>query len=235
VLDAGNNRLRYANLNQPLANMTTVFTDSRGIGADSNNSGLWVVEDMVDGVPAPTEAFYGNGTVLKHWERGGPTLLPVPTNGTGFGELRSVVVNPRGRTIICDPLSHRVYRVRGNGDWVDEVQAGNGFPFGNMVGGDADKVSLPGASGIACLPIGGYFVALDQGAKVWYVDSDDNAAPFIFGRPDVRAGDGKWFRRGGRKPKIGNIRSISLAPNSDIILLQSDGFVRKVDFLRSIP
>jgi hypothetical protein len=232
-LDAGNNRLRFASLNNnPLGYMFTLFTDSRGIGTDNNISGLFVVEDLVG---VPTDAFYGNGTVLKHWEPGGPAFLPVATNGTGFGELRSVVVNRQGRTIVCDSVNHRVYRVRGNGNWADEVQAGTGFPTGNMIGGDADEVSLPGASGTAYLPIGGYFIALDQGAKVWYVDSDDNAAPFIFGKPGVRAGDGKWFRSGGHTPKIGNIRSISLAPDGDIILLQSDGFVRKVDFLRSIP
>lgn len=225
VLDAGNNRVRVLNVANPLGIVLLVFYDFAGIGP--NSSGLWVGQNQ-DGVAE--EAFYGNGTVLKHWSSG-----IVETNGTGFGELRSVVVNPRGRTIVSDPSNHRVYRVRGNGNWVDEVQAGNGFAVGNMIGGDADRVALPGASGVAYLPIGGYFVALDQGAKVWYVDSDDKAAPFIFGKPGVRAGDGKWFRRGGRTPKISNVRSISLAPDGDIILLESDGFVRKVDFLRSIP
>jgi hypothetical protein len=230
VLDAGNSRLRFVYLNDPNAFVYPVFTDPTGIGP--NSSGLWVVEGLIDGQPGPTEAFYGNGTLLKHWEDG---TLGVETNGSGFGELRSVVVNPRGRTIVADPVNHRVYRVRGNGNWVDEVQAGTGFAIGNQLGGPADKVALPGASGVAYLPIGGYFVALDRGAKVWYVDEEDNAAPFIFGRPGVLAGDGRWFRSGGRAPKIGNIRSISLAPDGDIILVQSDGFIRKVNFLRAIP
>lgn len=227
ILDAGNNRVRVVNVTDPFALVLLVFYDFAGIGP--NSAGLWVGEDQ-DGVPV--EAFYGMETVLKHWDN-----AIVETNGTGFSSLASVVRSPLDRTIVCDSGNHRVYRVRGNGNWTDpqNVIAGTGFAIGNTVGGDADKVALPGVSGIAYLPIGGYFVSLDQGAKVWYVDSDDNAAPFIFGKPGVRAGDGKWFRRGGRLPKIGNVRSLSLAPNGDIILLQSDGYVRKVDFLRSVP
>jgi len=217
----------------PNAFVFPVFTDFSGIGTNQS-SGLWVLEASPDGPPTPNEAFYGNGTTLKHWKFG---TFAVQTNGTGFVDLNCVVRNPDGQTIVCDPANNRVFRVRSSGNWSGDqnVIAGTGISTGNKIGGDANKVSLPGASSVAYLPIGGFFVALDQGARVWYVDANKNAAPFIFGRPGVRAGDGSWFRRGGRKPKVGNVRSISLAPDGDIILLQSDGFVRKVDFLRSIP
>jgi hypothetical protein len=114
---------------------------------------------------------------------------------------------------------------------VDTVVAGTGLPGGNKIGGDADEVALPGAISIGYLPTGGFFVGLDEGARVWYVDGDDNAAPFIFGKPGVHQGDGVWFRKGGIRPKIGNVKSVSVAPNGDIIMVEG-GYVRKVKFLR---
>jgi hypothetical protein len=75
---------------------------------------------------------------------------------------------------------------------------------------------------------------------VWYVDVDGDTAPLIFGRaptatkPGAHAGDGQWFRRGGRSPKVSGIQSISVAPNGDLILLEG-GYVRKIEFLRARP
>src|SRR6185369_2213438 len=120
------------------------------------------------------------------------------------------------------------------------VVAGTGFPGGHP-SGDADEVALPGASGITYLPIPGFFIGLDEGARVVYVDNDQNAATFVFGAPigdpkypnGAHDGDGGWFRAGGsRKPKISNVRSITLAPSGDLILVEGNGFVRKIEFLR---
>jgi hypothetical protein len=71
-----------------------------------------------------------------------------------------------------------------------------------------------------------------QGARVWYADAEDNAVPFIFGRPGVHAGDGAWFQKGRTTPKISTVKSLVLAPSGDIILVEGNGFVRKVEFLR---
>ena len=92
-----------------------------------------------------------------------------------------------------------------------------------------------GARGVWYLPIGGYLVGLDEGARIWYVDDDDNAAPFIFGKPGVHDGDEKWFRQGGTRPKVSNIISVTIAPSGDIILVEGNGFVRKIDFLFHRP
>lgn len=222
VLDAGNHRVRRVGLADPAMTVTTLFIETNGIGFDAR--GLWIGLNK-QGIP--NEALFGLGGSLRSWEGSGVTNL-----ATGFGQVAFVTRDPRDDIIVADPINNRVYEVGNKGRWgEDTVLAGTGFPNGNTVGGDADKVALPGATSVAFFPIGGYFVALDQGARVWYVDADDNAAPFIFGTPGVHAGDGAWFRAGRRMPKISNVQTIALAPNGDIILVEG-GVVRKIQFLR---
>jgi hypothetical protein len=221
ILDSGNSRVRALNGS---GDLVPVLAPDPNLA--TNLSGLWVL--LKNG--NPDEIFYGAGTALRHWDSKDNLIA---TNADGFSRIGNVVINPSERTIVTDVLDHRVYRVRGGGEKI--VVAGTGFPNG-LKGGDADRVALPGVSGIWYLPIGGYFLGLDQGAQVWYVDSDDNAAPFIFGAPGAHAGDGAWFRAGGRrKPKISNVRSVTVAPSGDIILVEANGFVRKIEFLRHLP
>jgi hypothetical protein len=150
-----------------------------------------------------------------------------------------VVVNPLGQVIVTDVARHRVYRARNVLGAPQEVIAGTGFPRGNMIG-EAFTVALPGARSVAYLPVGGYFVGLDepslrQGARIWYIDAEDNAAPFVFGRPGAHAGDGAWFQKGRTIPKIGTVKSVSLAPSGDLIIVEGNGFVRRIEFLRIRP
>jgi hypothetical protein len=222
VLESGNNRIRDMDLNTGL--IKPGFPDNSGTAMGTNASGLWIA---FNNEGTPNEAFYGADTELRHFEKGETIRL-----ATGFGHVADVVVNPNGRIIVADSKNNRVYRVRNQGHWgVDTVVAGTGFPHGNTVGGDADEVALAGPSSIVYLPVGGFLIGLDEGARVWYVDNDDNAGPFIFGKPGVHQGDGEFFRKGGRKPKIGNVKSVSVAPNGDIIMVEG-GYVRKVIFLR---
>lgn len=223
VLDAGNNRVRKVDLGSGLVNF--VFIDQFNGGMRGTNaSGLWI---GFNNEGTPNEAFYGVGTELRHWDKG-----VVGTFATGFGHVGDVTVNPNDRIIVTDPPNNRVYRVRNNGHWgVDTVVAGTGFPHGNIIGGDSDEVALAGPTSIAYLPVGGFLISLDEGADVWYVDNDDNAAPFIFGKPGFHQGDGQWFRKGGRTPKISNVETVRVAPSGDIIMVEG-GYVRKVTFLR---
>lgn len=223
VLDAGNHRVRTMGLRDPSQWVTNVFVDfPHGIG--TNAHGLYV---GLNKAGFANEAYFGVGGTLRYWDK-----VTVTNFATGLGEIRSVVVNPDEQLIIADSFNHRVYRIKGSGRWgEDTVIAGTGFPNGNSVGGDADEVALPGASSVAYLPIGGFFVGLDQGARVWYVDADDTAVPFIFGQPGAHEGDGKWFRSGGQKKKISNVESVHIAPSGDIILVEG-GVVRKIQFLR---
>jgi hypothetical protein len=218
VLDAGNSRIVMMT-NNVVSLLQYDYAPTPGV--ETNSAGLWVSDDLL-------EAFYGSGTVLKRLDDN-----VIDVEATGFFNISHVTVDPRGRTIVCDSVDNRVYRVRGNGQ--KEVVAGNGFFKTIGIDRDAEDVGLPGASSVAYLPIGGYLVSLDSGARVWCVDADDQASPLVFGAPGVRAGDGKWFRAGGRKPKISNALNVSIAPNGDIIILEREGTIRKIDFLRHRP
>ena len=218
VLDAGNNRI--CQLNQD-GSASEAFFGGAGV-SPGGGGGLWVAPDG-------TEIIYAAGSEVKRrTAKDGVTVL-----ASGFLEVGNIFVNDFGRIIVADPLDNRVYRVRSSGR--KDVVAGDGFKRSFPAGGDADRVSLPGARSVWYLPIGGYFVALDEGAKVWYVDASDNAAPFIFGKPGTHAGDGRWFRAGGRSPKVSNVQSVTVTPSGDIVMVEGAGFVRKVDFLRRTP
>jgi hypothetical protein len=232
VLDSGNARIvKYRD-----GLVSKLFSET-GVGffpRFENGGSLWVSGDE-------QEVFFTDGTVLKHWEAaeaqngvGGTRIEAV-----GLVNLSDVKVNPQGRTIVADQGANRIYRVRGNGSYREDIQAGNGLLSG-FSAGDARRIGLAGPTSLAYLPIGGYFISTDAGARVWYVDIDGDAAPFIFGRAPTakkagaHAGDGKWFRRGGRTAKVSNVQSISVAPNGDLILVEG-GYVRKIQFLRSTP
>ncbi len=231
VLDSGNARiLKYRN-----GSVSKLFSEAGlGVSASLTNGGsLWVSGDE-------QEAFYTDGTILKQWEAsnsengvGGAIVL-----ATDFNDLADVKVNPKGHTIVVDRGDNRLYRVRNNGSYREDVQAGTGLTRGPTVG-DARRVALSSPSSLSYLPLGGYLIST-EGANVWYVDEDGDTAPLIFGRaptatkPGAHAGDGQWFRRGGRSPKVSNIQTISVAPNGDLILLEG-GYVRRIEFLRSRP
>ncbi|HWN93912.1 MAG TPA: hypothetical protein VNT99_02670 [Methylomirabilota bacterium] len=229
VLDAGNNRIVKVDLEGPAAGVAGIiqydFT-TNGVGAHS--AGLWVEADL-DNPQMPTyEAYFGSGTELKHLEDN-----VVSVAASGFVRISHVTVDPRGRIIVSDSADNRVYRARGTG--LREPVAGTGLATGPRKAEDVLDVALPGASSVWFLPITGYLISLDQGAKIYYVDSDDQAAPVVFGLPGTHAGDGEWFRKGGKKPKISNALSVSLAPNGDMIIVEGNGYVRKIDFLRRKP
>jgi hypothetical protein len=235
ILDSGNSRVRVLTSAGALTFAGPAFPGIVDPVLATNLSGLWVVLDKKGNLD---EVFYGAGTELKRFD----PVDGVAVEGSGLLEVGSVVVNPLGRTIVADPPNNIVWRVRGGGRL--EIVAGTGFPNGPTVG-DADEVALPGARAIWYLPIGGYFIGMDHpgqprnpriGApRVWYVDSDDIATPFIFGAPGVHAGDGEWFRAHGRAPKIGNVKSLTVAPSGDIIIVEEGAIIRKIDFLRHLP
>ena len=218
VLDAGNGRVRVLD---DTAFIRTIFRDPSGPIA--NAGGLWVKPDG-------TEIFFTAGTELRRWT----SDTGVQVFATDFLHLASVTRNLIDQIIVVDRGDNRVLRVRNNGSHLDsDVQAGDGLLRSFQQGGKAKSVSLPGASSIWYPPIGGYFVALNEGARVWYVDESKNAAPIIAGGPGVHKGDGKWFRSAGKK--IGEVESFVLTPSGDMLITEATGYIRKIDFLRHRP
>lgn len=225
VLDAGNGRvLRYTNgLVSQLFTESPVFGQSTNI---ANGGGLWVSPDE-------EEAYYTDGHLLKRWQAsqlengsGGVTIV-----ASGFVNLSDVKVNPAGQTIVADRGDNVLWRVSNDGFKTPE--AGTGSPTGRSVG-PVERASIPGPSSLAFMPIGGYLLGLDQGTRVWYVDVEDEGAPLVFGKSGTHAGDGEWFQKGRKKPKISHVRSVNLAPSGDIVILE-DGYVRTIRFLRRKP
>lgn len=226
VLDAGNSRvLRFTNGTAGPTNgtVTLIFnaTDFAGVPvAITNGNGLWVSEDEL-------EAFYTDGTKLKRWK----AATGVETIPANFVDLVAVTKNPDVKTVVVDRGAHAVFQV--NNDGIKDLVAGNGRPLGRAVG-KANSVSLNGPSSIWYLPVGGYLIGLDQGAGVWQVDAGNNAAELVFGEPGVHAGDGEWFQKGRRDPKVSNVQSVTVAPSGDILMIEG-GYIRRIKFLRHKP
>lgn len=237
VHDAGNGRILKAPLSGGLT--TVVLTNTTDGAVGTNASGLAVALEN-DG--RLEEAFYGVGNQLRQVEPDSQSGSDVTLITSNFYSIGNILINPQGRTIVSDPVEGRIYRVRNNG--TKELIAGRGFSNRPVLGGEVENVPLPGASSIWYLPIAfasgnldpTYFISLDQGSRLWYVDADnDNATPFVFGAPGAHAGDGEWFRKGGRKPKVSNVLSVTMSPAGHIILVEGNGIVRKIDFVRSRP
>jgi hypothetical protein len=57
---------------------------------------------------------------------------------------------------------------------------------------------------------------------------------FVDGLANVHAGDGQWFHMPGAK--IGQIRSVTMDPHGNILLVENDfGYVHRIDFTRLVP
>ena len=230
VLDAGNGRvLRFTNgLASPTnGTVSLLFTETNILGQSAvitNAGGLWVSADE-------TEAYYTDGKMLKRWEADdGVTIIP----GAPFVDLAAVTVNLEvsNDIFVADRGANVVWEV--NNDGVRDLIAGDGRPVGRKVG-EAQFVSLAGPSSIHFLPVGGFLLGLDEGTSVWQIDREGNAAKFVFGAPGVHDGDGEWFQKGRTRPKVGNVVSVTLAPADNDILMVENGFVRRINFLRSRP
>jgi hypothetical protein len=94
--------------------------------------------------------------------------------------------------------------------------------------------SLNDVRGIWQPPIGGYFLATDNGAQLLYVDKAGIIHVFVNGFADTHAGDGQWFFTPGYK--FGQLRSVSMDKQGNLIIVENDlGYVRRIDFQRLSP
>jgi hypothetical protein len=87
--------------------------------------------------------------------------------------------------------------------------------------------------GIACLPNGGFFLATQKGAHIWYVDTGGIIHKMIdcATSGSVNTGNGESYATPGIK--MSEPRAITVAPNGDLIITASDyGHVRVVKSLR---
>jgi hypothetical protein len=215
ILDTGNSKVRRLATN---GLMTTMFTDNNGI---STGRGLWVKSDE-------SLVFYSSGTDLMKW---------TPAGGTSklnkqFNELGNIIVS--GTNIVATDRGD-------NTVWLVSTNTGARTPlFGN--GGTALVVddtlaatnSLYGVRGVWKPPIGGYFLATDEGAQFLYVDITGVIHILVNGYDDTHAGDGKWFYS--LSYKFGQLRSVSMDDQGNLLIVENDlGYVRRIDFQRLTP
>jgi hypothetical protein len=215
VLDTGNSKVRRLATN---GMMSTLFTDTSGI---STGRGLWVKDDE-------SLVYYASGGNLKQWTpSGGASNL-----NKKFNELGNIIIS--GTNIVAtDRGDNTVWLVTTNSG-TRTLLFGDGGT--NLVADDtlAATNSLYGVRGVWQPPIGGYFLATDEGAQFLYVDITGVIHILVNGYADVHAGDGQWFYTPGYK--FGQLRSVSMDHQGNLLIVENDlGYVRRIDFQRLSP
>lgn len=212
ILDLDNGKIRKVT---PNGMMRTLFKVKSGTDV---GRGLWVASDE-------SEVLVCAGTQLLRWK---------PTSGTqvlatGFVELGTVFKDDAGTIWIGDRGASLVYRIVGGEKRVFAGTGGQG-PF--VDGSQAGATPMPGARAVWPYQ-GGLFVGLHEGSRVLYVDANQTAHIFLNGVKDAHAGDGGRFDAPIPDKKVSEIRSVTVAPWGDIIVVESDvGFVRVVRAVR---
>jgi len=216
ILDLGNDRIRKLS---PAGDLTTIVHDPGGIVL---GRGLWVSGDEM-------LIYYASGAVIKKWT---PTE-GLTTYATGFDNVGNIDVDPLfwslpvGNLVVTDRGANRVYRVFPDGSKI--ALAGNGQTTGGGDGQKALETALHGVRGVYFAPNGGYYLATHEGGQVWYADVNGYIHLLIDGDTShTHAGDGEDIKTPGRK--ISEPRSVTLAPNGDLIVTENDyGYVRVVE------
>lgn len=217
VLDTGNSKVRRLDTN---GMMTTLFTDSKGI---NNGRGLWVKDDE-------SLIYYASSSNLRQWTPGGGTKT---LNGN-FNNLGNIIIS--GTNIVAtDRDDNTVWLVNTN-NGNRTLLFGNGGTNAVVDGTLAATNSLNDVRGVWQPPIGGYFLATGAGAQLLYVDKAGMIHVFVNGYDDTHAGDGQWFYNNPSVPKFGQLRSVSMDCQGNLLIVENDmGYVRQIDFHRLIP
>jgi hypothetical protein len=206
IVDLGNSKIRAVSTDGQMRTLVTL--DRLVIGR-----GLWVNE-------AETEALIADGARLLRWT----AEAGVETFAEGFVSLGMVLRLSEDRIVVGDRGGHRVVEIDASGEATP--LAGNGLAAPFTDGAKALETAL--AEPRAVWPYdGGFFVGLHDDCRVIYVDRVGDAHLFLDGSTNSHAGDGEPYDSPGRK--IGEVRSVTGAPNGDLIIVENDlGYVRVV-------
>ena len=217
VLDTGNGKVRRLDTNGFL---TTLFTDKNGI---TSGRGLWVRNDEA-------LVYYASGTELKQW---------TPAQGTAalnknFNDLGNIILS--GSEIVATDRGANTVSLVTTNKGKSTLLFGNGGTNPVVDDSPAATNSYYGVRGVWQPPTGGYFLATDYGAQFLYVDPAGLVHIFVAGANDDHAGDGQWFYQNPTVPKFGQLRSVSMDNQGNLIIVENDlGYVRRIDFHRLTP
>jgi hypothetical protein len=187
---------------------TLVTLDSLPIGR-----GLWVAPDE-------SELLIAAGSELRRWTQSdGVSVVARDFLGLGM-----VLRAPDGRILVGDRGAHRVLAVSEDGTTTPIAGTGEPAPF---VDGQT-ALATPLDEPRAIWPhAGGLFIGLHAGRRVLFVDAAGIVHSLLSGAGDSHAGDGERWDTSG--DKIGEVRSVTLSPAGDLIIVEHDaGFVRVV-------
>jgi hypothetical protein len=222
VLDTGNAKVRRLDTN---GMMTTLFTDTHSAGI-SGGRGLWVKDDE-------SLVYYCSGSHLRQWTPGGGVV----NLNSQFTDLGNIIIS--GTNIVAtDRSDNSVWLVATNGGARTLLFGSPETAGTNLVvdGSLALTNSLYGVRGVWQPPTGGYFLATDYGAQFLYVDTTGVIHIFVNGYADSHAGDGQWFYNNPSGYKFGQLRSVSMDNQGNLIIVENDtGYVRRIDFQRLKP
>lgn len=217
VLDTGNAKVRRLDTN---GLMTTLFTDSKGI---NNGRGLWVKDDE-------RLIYYASNSNLRQWTPGGGTKT---LNGN-FNSLGNLIVS--GTNIVATDRNANIVWLVNTNTGSSTALFGNGGTSAVVDGTLAATNSLYDVRGVWQPPIGGYFLATGVGAQLLYVDSAGVVHVVVNGSGNSHAGDGNWFYHQPSSAKFGQLRSVSMDNQGNLLIVENDlGFVRRIDFHRLTP
>jgi hypothetical protein len=222
VLDTGNAKVRRMDTN---GMMTTLFTDTHSAGI-SGGRGLWVKDDE-------SLVYYCSGSHLRQWTPGGGVV----NLNSQFTDLGNIIIS--GTNIVATDRSD-------NSVWLLATNGGaRTILFGTPETADTNLVvdgslaltnSLYGVRGVWQPPTGGYFLATDYGAQFLFVDTAGVIHIFVNGYADTHAGDGQWFYNNPTGYKFGQLRSVSMDRQGNLLIVENDlGYVRRIDFQRLKP
>jgi hypothetical protein len=218
IVDLDNLRIRRVGTNGEL---TTVFQETSVLGGRA----LWVSPDE------QLIYYAGRDTAsipsLKKWTPAGG----IEVVSSGFLSMGNITVDQNGAPLVTEDTGNRVYRIHTDG--TKTIIAGNGSTSGGGDGFPATSTGLNRVRGIACLPNGGFFLATQKGAHIWYVDTDGIIHKMMdcATSGNVNTGNGESYSTPGIK--MSEPRAITIAPNGDLIITASDyGQVRVVKSLR---
>jgi hypothetical protein len=218
IVDLDNRRIRRVGTDRQLV---TIVHEPAFLGGRA----LWVSPDEQLIYYAGRDAL--NSPSVKRWTPSGG----IEVVSSGFVSLGNITVDPMGRPLVTEDIGNRVWRIETDG--AKTLLAGNGNTFGGGDGFPATSTGLDRVRGIACLPSGGFFLATQKGAHIWYVDTAGIIHKMIdcASSGNVNAGNGQPYNTPG--VKMSEPRAITIAPNGDLIITTSDyGHIKVIKCLR---
>lgn len=216
ILDNFNSRVRKV---APDGTLTTLFKEPYGF---HHGRTLWVSRD------GGTIYYCSSPEIeceLRRWTESDGKITVI---AGGFRDLAYMDVAENGDIYITEQGRNLVHRLSPDGK-EKKIVAGNGTTDEPINGKPATEIGLHEVRGIALLPEGGFIVCTHKGGDVVHVDSDGTANILVhgIGRGNLHNGDGKPVTEPG--DKISEPRSVTLAPNGDVIITCNDsGFVRVI-------